>query len=88
MNRYQVYLNPQSVATIDEVASMSSFTRSRIIQEAVDAVAGRFGNLLAVITTRTPSHYSEIDKLVGAIGSGSKKVTYSSTRVDDIYYDR
>ena len=86
MNRYQVYLNPQSVATIDEVAKISSLTRSRVIQEAVDAVANRFGNLLATIVPSKSSRYEWLDELVGSARVKGKKKVSLSTEVDDIYY--
>ncbi|NCN58738.1 hypothetical protein GW940_02350 [Candidatus Microgenomates bacterium] len=59
---------------------------SKIIQKTVDTVTSRLGNLLASIITHTPSHYSEIDKLVGAVRVKSKKKVTLSTDIDDIYY--
>ena len=65
---------------------MSNFTRSKIIQEVVNAVAGRFGNLLATLIQPKTPRYEWLDSLVGTINiKGKKKVTLS-TDIDDIYY--
>jgi hypothetical protein len=85
MKRYQVYLNPQSVAVLDEISGLADFTRSELIREAVDAAAGRIGNLLALINI-PPQNYTELDKIVGAIDVKEEKGKKLSENVDEIYY--
>lgn len=85
MKRYQVYLNPQSVNTIDESTELIGLTRSRIIREAVDAAASRIGNFLALVKPRT-NNYDWLDKMIGAINIKNKKTVKLSENVDEIYY--
>lgn len=47
MTRYQVYLNPKSVAVLDAVARQLAVSRSTIIRDVVDRVGGEFAKLLA-----------------------------------------
>lgn len=87
MKRYQIYLNPHSVGILDETASISDFSRSQLIREAIDAVASRFGNLLAVFKPLKKTGYSWWDEMAGSITVGDKnKTVHISENVDEIYY--
>ena len=87
MKRYQVYLHPRSVGILDEVAEISPFNRSELIREAIDAVANRFGNLLAVFKPLKKTDYSWWDEMAGSITVGDKnKTVHISENVDEIYY--
>jgi len=85
MKRYQVYLDPRKIETLDEAAEITPFTRSKLIQEAVDAASGRIGNLLSVYITPKKRSYSALDKMTNLVKGGKKK-TRSSTNADEIYY--
>jgi hypothetical protein len=39
MNRYQIYLDPHSVATIDEAAQLTGISRSQMIRGVIDRYA-------------------------------------------------
>jgi hypothetical protein len=86
MKRYQVYLNPQSINTLDEAAKLIEFTRSEIIREAVDGAAGRIGNLMAKVTKRTPQEYLWFKNLIGSTTIKGKKKVKISEKVDELYY--
>lgn len=83
MKRYQVYLNPHSVAILDEIQKLSNITRSKIIRDAVDKIATQ---VIASIPIKGPRKKSYImDELVGFIDLKSKKKTNYAEHVDDIY---
>lgn len=81
MKRYQVYLNPQSIETIDSFEEEINLERSAILRMAIDAVAFNLGQLM---------HGSKLlkgplDELVGMLKPKTKKMTNFAQRVDDIY---
>ncbi len=80
MRRYQVYLNSQSVKTIDTFQKEAKLSRSRVISLAVDALAQNLRQAL-------PSHESRggaLDPLIGLIRSQKKQTNIAAT-VDAIY---
>lgn len=86
MKRYQVYLNQQSVATIDEIANLKGISRSKIIREAVDAAADRISNLLANLKPTPPTKYSAFNQLIDSIRLKDRERIKLSENIDDIYY--
>jgi hypothetical protein len=53
MRRYQIYLDPQSVSVIDDVADALNISRSQVVRDAVEAVASRYREVIAVLWART-----------------------------------
>ncbi|TSC85259.1 MAG: hypothetical protein G01um101416_997 [Microgenomates group bacterium Gr01-1014_16] len=88
IKRYQVYLDSRSVGVLDEVSELLPITRSWVIREAVDQVAGRMGSMLAKVKPVNSSDYLWLDKMVGSLDSKKKFKLSASERVDDIYYDK
>ena len=86
VKRYQVYLNPSSVETLDEVADLIDITRSQLIREAIDAAATRIGSLLAGIKPPRSERYSWLNNLIGSVSVKGKKMVNLSEKVDEIYY--
>lgn len=86
MKRYQVYLNPHSVAIFDEFDSFTGVSRSKIIRSTLDSVAVKLGNLLA-LARPAPKGESLMDRLVGSIKTpGKKKTNYASKEnIDEMY---
>lgn len=83
MKRYQVYLNPNSVAVIDDFEEISDISRSKIIRRAIDAVAEQ---LIAIVAAkRAQSKVSAFDKMAGIIKDELPGPTNYSQRVDEIY---
>lgn len=81
MKRYQVYLNPQSVETIDSIEEEINLERSAILRMAIDAVAFNLGQLMhGRKLVKGP-----LDDLVGMIKPKTKKRTNFAQKIDDIY---
>lgn len=81
MKRYQVYLNQQSVRTLDIFEKEIKLSRSGIIRLAVDALAKNL--ILALPAPKAP--VGLLDDLVGIITPATKKPTNMAVQVDDIY---
>lgn len=84
MNRYQVYLNPHSVAILDDFENISDISRSKLIRGAIDRLADQLAKIFAVRTDRLPK-LTHLDKLVGSIHLKTKKATQYAHSIDDIY---
>jgi len=80
MTRYQTYLNPQSVATMDDVARLLDVSRSQIIRDVVDRVAREYKKLLFVRTKSSSDN--PLLKMAGAIKGTNPGI---SENVDQIY---
>ncbi len=48
MNRYQIYLDPQNVASLDQMAIDLNFSRSEIIRDVLDRIVLEYKKFLAV----------------------------------------
>ena len=84
MNRYQVYLNPQSVAILDSFESLSDFSRSKMIRQAVDSLAEK---LLAVVSAaQPPAAKSVFGSMAGFVDLKPNKKTNFAASADDIYF--
>lgn len=83
MNRYQVYLNPLSVAVLDSFERVSDISRSKMIRQAVDRLAEQ---LLAVVgaTNRTASK-SAFVSMAGFVDLRTAKKTNFAATADAIY---
>ena len=87
MKRCQVYLNHQSIKTIDELSGLNKdLSRSEIIRQAVDAAAGRIGQLLAEMKVETTANYAVFDDLIDSVEIKTSKQVKVSQDVDKIYY--
>ena len=81
MKRYQVYLNPQSIETIDSFEEEINLERSQIVRIVVDAVAANLGQLMH----GRKRVIGPLDDLVGMIKPKTKKRTNFAQKVDEIY---
>lgn len=80
MTRYQTYLNPQSVATMDDVARLLDVSRSQIIRDVVDRVAHEYRKLLLAGTkSRSDNPLLKMAGIIKGINPGI------SENVDEIY---
>lgn len=84
MERFQIYLQQNSVNTLDEVAKLIGVSRSLLIREAIDGAVDRIGNILATIVPIEKSKYQNLNSLIGS--TKTKNKTNLSENVDDIYY--
>ena len=83
MKRYQVYLNPHSVAILDDVQKFTDISKSKIIRESIDRLAQNISKVFA--SQKTPPKTYILDSLVGSISVKGKKKTNYAEHVDDIY---
>lgn len=84
MKRYQVYLNPGSVAILDDFEKISDISRSKLIREAID----RYVNQLVKVFAKrndSPPKLTYLDQLEGAIDLKTSKPTNYALDDDEIY---
>jgi hypothetical protein len=81
MTRYQVYLNPQSVVTLDQIAFDLDLTRSRILRDVVSRVAIEYAKAVAA----TKSFRSKGNSLLKMEGIGESSTGRIAEKVGDIY---
>lgn len=84
MKRYQVYLNPHSVAILDDFEKISNISRSKVIREVLDRYVDQLVKLFSKRADQ-PAKYTHFDKLVGAIHLKTKRPTNFALDVDEIY---
>lgn len=46
MNRYQIYLKPESVGVLDNLAKLTNLSRSQIIRDVIDKMAKEYEKVL------------------------------------------
>lgn len=75
MKRYQIYLNPGSVAVIDELEKLSQLSRSKIIREVIDRMADSIATTFASVLIRKKAKpsYEFFDKFLGSINTPLNK---------------
>lgn len=81
MNRYQVYLNPQSVGIFDQVALDMGLSRSHIIRDWFDRIALEYEKIL---TVRSVSRLKD-NPILKMSGIGKSNTPNLSEDVDNIY---
>ncbi len=83
MKRYQVYLNSNSVDVIDDLEDETNIKRSIIIRMAVDTLAKN----ISLLRTGLVEMAGDLDEVVGIIKTKTK-ITNSSEKVNDVYYNK
>lgn len=81
MNRYQLYLNPQSVNVLDQLADQLDITRSQIIRDVIDRMAIEYRKVLTS-TAKAQLKRNPLLKMAGLTKSPTGKV---ARNIDDIY---
>ncbi len=81
MQRYQIYLEPESVNVLDELAKLTSFSRSRIIRDVISRMAKEYEKILESNRKKSLKNNSLL-KMAGFAKGGSPGL---SKRVDEIY---
>lgn len=82
MNRYQIYLNPESVDTADEMARLIDISRSQILRDVIDRVMREYRKIMAA-SKRLNSRNNPLLKMAGFAKSPTGRV---SENVDEIYF--
>ncbi|MBI2596330.1 CopG family transcriptional regulator [Candidatus Daviesbacteria bacterium] len=81
MNRYQIYLNPKSVDTIDNLTRLINLSRSQIIRDVIDKMANEYEKLL-VKTEASRMKDNPLLKMAGFAKGPGKDISHN---VNEIY---
>lgn len=81
MNRYQLYLDPKDVGILDELARLTSFSRSQIIRDVIARMARVYEKLLET-QSRKRSENDPILKMAGFAKGPDKNI---SENIDEDY---
>lgn len=83
MKRYQMYLDPIQVDTIDEIARLAKISRSEIVRDVVSLLTRKYAKLIKNPKKNKKNIYKAFDKIVGIAKLGDPK---AYLKVDEIYY--
>lgn len=78
MNRYQIYLYPEDVNVLDELARLTDFSRSQIIRDVITRMAKQYEKLLARQTEKN----NPLLQMAGFTKGPNRDITHN---VNDIY---
>ncbi|MDP2692011.1 MAG: ribbon-helix-helix protein, CopG family [bacterium] len=81
MQRYQIYLEPESVGVLDELAKLTSFSRSRIIRDVISRMAREYKKLLEK-RTQSQMKNNPLLKMAGFAKGPGRDISH---HVNDIY---
>lgn len=81
MNRYQIYLNPENVNVLDELARLTNISRSKIIRDVIDKMAKEYEKILEK-TAKKAFKNNPLLKMAGMAKGGLKNI---AENVDEIY---
>lgn len=81
MNRYQMYLEPETADSLDDFAKYLALSRSQIIRDVLDRVAREYRKLLSV---RIKQH-NENNPLLQMAGCAESPTGTISQNIDEIY---
>ena len=81
MKRYQVYLNPNSVAVLDNIDDIS---RSSISRRAIDRISEQL--IRVAMPRKSNKKYSVLDQMAGFVDLKTNKKTNFAQNVDEIYF--
>lgn len=83
MQRYQIYLEPETMEYLKNIAEQAGVSRSRIIQEMTESFVQRY---IEATKVQLPQEGSILD-FAGILKTG-KKMTHSSNKPDSDYFGR
>lgn len=81
MNRYQIYLDPQDINILDELARLTNFSRSQIIRDVISRMAKQYEELLENYHKKQMK-YNPLLKMGGFAKGPDKDISHN---VNDIY---
>lgn len=81
LHRVQVYLDPNDVTLLDQLAGHVKITRSQIIRDATHSVASAYARVARVLATPPASP----NPLADLIGIEQSKTGRIGLNIDDIY---
>ena len=81
LTRVQVYLDPEDMSLLDQLAAQIQVTRSQIIRDATKAVAIRYEQVSQLLETKT----TKTNALRDLIGIEVSKTGKVGLNIDEIY---
>lgn len=81
MQRYQIYLEPQSVSVLDEMAKLTNFSRSQIIRDVIDKMASKYEKIIES-NRKKRLRNNPLLKMAGFAKGPSRDISH---HVNDIY---
>lgn len=84
MKRYQVYLNPNSVAVLDNFEGISNISRSSVIRQIIDKVSDQL--IRVAMPRKSTKKYSVLEQMAGFVDLKTNKKTNFAQNVDEIYF--
>lgn len=86
MQRYQIYLDPYHVATIDEYGAIAKLNRSEVLRFLIERGATQATKLLAHLVP--PKKSASLDSLIGLVDLGTTKKTNVALRDNKFYLSK
>ena len=87
MKRYQVYLNPNSIAVLDDFEELSKMSRSKLLRLVIDRAAEQAVEILRLIhPVKSGGGKRIMDSLAGFVDLKTDKKVNLSQSVDEIYF--
>lgn len=80
MNRYQIYLDPKDVNILDELARLTSFSRSQIIRDVINKMAGEYEKLLEANIKRSLKN-NPLLKMAGFAKGGKPGISRNANQI-------
>lgn len=84
MKHYQISINQQTAATLDELEAILKMPKEKIIQKGLSKLKEHFSHTFIWTKPQKKKKYL-LDELVGSIDIKGKKTVNFSEHVDDIY---
>lgn len=84
MKRYQVYLNPNSVAVLDNFEEISNISRSSVIRQIIDRISEQL--IRVAMPRKSTKKESVLDSLAGFVDLKTNKKTHFAENIDEEIY--
>lgn len=86
MQRYQLYLDPYHVATIDEHAEIIKLSRSEVLRFIIERLATQEAKFLSLLIP--PKKTSSLGSLIGLVDLGTTKKSNFALRGHKFYLEK
>ena len=86
MQRYQIYLDPYHVATLDDYGLIAKLNRSEVIRILIERGATQATKLLALLVP--PKKTATLDGLIGFVDLGTTKKSNVALRDNTFYLSK
>lgn len=80
MNRYQIYLYPEDVNVLDELARLTDFSRSQIIRDVISKMTKEYGRLLETVEKKRLKN-NPLLQMAGFAKGGSPGISRNANQI-------